>query len=133
MFVLFIKSVLTLKSIFFLFCQFVFIFKLCYSFYCNCMNRKIKLIGHFLRHNQFITIIMEWEINGKRTNRGRPHKSLFEEIFQLMNFTLYQKLKKTASDNYKRLQRLRFKNWDSLNRTIFVVWLKTYVFGRILR
>jgi len=45
------------------------------------MERKIKLIGHQLRHNKFITIIMEGKINGKRT-RERPRKSFFEEIFR---------------------------------------------------
>jgi len=35
------------------------------------MKIKIKLIGHLLRHNVFITNIMEGTINGKRT-RGRP-------------------------------------------------------------
>jgi len=31
------------------------------------MKRKVKLIGHLIRHNEFITIIMEGKIDGKRT------------------------------------------------------------------
>lgn len=66
------------------------------------IKRKIKLIGHPLKRNQFITIIMEGKINGKRT-RGRLGKFFFEEISKLIDFTSYQK--KTTSDTYKWLQR----------------------------
>jgi len=72
------------------------------------MKRKIKLIGQLLRHNVFITIIIEGKIAGKRT-RGRPCKT-FEEIFRRMGCTSYQSFK-MASDRYDWLQQqgLAFK------------------------
>lgn len=47
------------------------------------MKEKIKLIEeHLLRHNPFITVIMEGEINGKRLRI-----TFFEQIFpQRVNF-----------------------------------------------
>lgn len=65
----------------------------------------IKLIGHLLRHNVFITIIMVGKIEGKRT-RGRPRKSFFEEIFQRIGCTSYQNLKRMAYDRHDWLQQL---------------------------
>ncbi|KAF0748903.1 putative transposon-derived protein F52C9.6 [Aphis craccivora] len=38
------------------------------------MKRTIKLIGHLLINNEFITIIMEEKIKGKRS-RGKPRES----------------------------------------------------------
>jgi hypothetical protein len=67
------------------------------------MKRTIKLIGHLLRHNVFITIIMEGKIEGKRS-RGRPRKSFFEEIFRRMGCTSYQSLKRMAYDRHDWLQ-----------------------------
>jgi len=58
------------------------------------MKIKIKSIWHLLRHNEFITIIVEWIVNSKRT-RERRRKSFFEEIF---GFTSYQQLKRMACD-----------------------------------
>jgi hypothetical protein len=45
------------------------------------MKRKIKLVGHLLKYNEFITIIMEGKIDGKGT-RGRPRKFFLREIFR---------------------------------------------------
>jgi len=59
------------------------------------MKRKRNLIVHLLSHNQFIIIIMEKKINGKKT-RGRPRKSIFEEISR-------KHLKMTKSDKFERL------------------------------
>jgi hypothetical protein len=47
------------------------------------LKRTIELIGHLLRHNVFVIIIMEGKIEGRRS-RGRPCKSFFEEIFRRM-------------------------------------------------
>lgn len=57
----------------------------------ECNNeKKIKLIGHILRYNRFITaIVMKGKINGKRIRR-RPSKSFFEEIFQCICIIPYQ-------------------------------------------
>lgn len=45
------------------------------------IKRRIKLNEHLLKHNQFVTIVMERKISGKRT-RGRPCKYFFEEIIR---------------------------------------------------
>jgi hypothetical protein len=46
--------------------------------------RKVKFIGHLLRHNDFVTNIMEGRVLGKK-NRGRPRlsyiKNLMKELF----------------------------------------------------
>ena len=67
------------------------------------IKRTIKLIGHLLRHNVFITIFMEGKIEGKRYRR-RPRKSFFEEIFHRMGCTSYQNLKRMGSDRHDWLQ-----------------------------
>jgi len=71
------------------------------------MNKiiKIKPFGYLLRHNEFITIIMEGKINGKRI-KGRSRKSAFEVIFRWMGFTSYQQLKRMACDRHEWLKRL---------------------------
>lgn len=70
------------------------------------MKRTKKLIGHLLRNNVFITIIIEGKIEGKRS-RGRPRKSFFEEIFRRMRCTSYQSLKRMASNRHDWLQQQR--------------------------
>lgn len=61
------------------------------------MKEKIKLIEeHLLKHNRFITVIMEGKINGKR-----PRISFFEELFQRVGFISYQQFKKIASDRHE--------------------------------
>jgi hypothetical protein len=67
------------------------------------MKRTIKLIGHLLKNNEFITIIMEGEIEGKRS-REKSRKSFFEEIFKRMGCTSYQNLKRMGSDRHDWLQ-----------------------------
>jgi len=57
-----------------------------------------------LRHEFNNTIIIEGKINGKIT-RGRPHKSICEEITHSIGFTSYQHLKITANDRHEWLQR----------------------------
>lgn len=66
------------------------------------IKRKIKHIGHSLKRNQFIAIIMEGKINGKRTIK-RLHKLFFEEILKTNRFYLIPK--KITSDTHKCLQR----------------------------
>lgn len=67
------------------------------------MKSKMELIGHLIRHNEFITIIKEGKINGKRT-RERLRRSFFEEIFYRMDFASYQKLKRAACDRHEWLK-----------------------------
>jgi hypothetical protein len=68
------------------------------------MKRKIKLIEHLLRHNEFITIITDGKTNGKKT-LGRPHKSFFEKVLRRTSLTSHQTLRRTACDRYEWLQR----------------------------
>lgn len=42
-------------------------------------------LGYIFLCYEFITIVMEGRINGKRT-RGRPFKAFIEEIFYWMDF-----------------------------------------------
>ncbi|VVC46173.1 Hypothetical protein CINCED_3A005950 [Cinara cedri] len=70
------------------------------------LKRTLKLIGHLLINNEFITVIMEGKIKGKRS-RGRPRKSFFEEIFRQMGVTSYQNLNRTASDRHRFNANLR--------------------------
>lgn len=59
------------------------------------MKRKVKLVGHLLRHNEFITNIIEGRVLGRRP-RGRPWKSYFDDI---------QQLKRAATDRHDWLHR----------------------------
>ncbi|KAI5755057.1 hypothetical protein M8J77_013699 [Diaphorina citri] len=68
------------------------------------MKRKIKLVGHLLRHNDFITNILEGKVEGRRP-RGRPRKSYFEDIMKLMDCNSYSQLKRSALDRSDWLQR----------------------------
>lgn len=68
------------------------------------MKRKIKLIGHLLRHNTFITNIIEGKMEGRRP-RGRPRKMYFEDIFETMRCATYHQLKEAALDRHIWLQR----------------------------
>jgi hypothetical protein len=43
------------------------------------MKRKMKFIGHLLRHNYFFTSILEGTIIGKRPS-GKPRQSYFNNI-----------------------------------------------------
>jgi hypothetical protein len=55
--------------------------------------RKVKLIGHLLRHNGFITNIMEGRVLRKES-RGRPN--LMKELF----CNSYAEMKRLAQDIY---------------------------------
>lgn len=56
------------------------------------MKRKVKLIGYLLRHNDFITDILEGKIIIKQP-KERPRQSNFKDINQQMSFTSCQQLK----------------------------------------
>ena len=68
------------------------------------MRRKVKLVGHLLRHNNFITNIIEGKVAGRRP-RGRPRKSYLEDIYHLMGCTSYHQLKRAAMDRDEWLHR----------------------------
>lgn len=71
------------------------------------MKREMKLIGHLLKHNDFVTNILEGNIMGKRSRR-RPRQSFFNDIKQQMGFTPYQHLKNTARNREDCLLRQGF-------------------------
>jgi hypothetical protein len=74
------------------------------------MKRKVKLIGHLLKHNDSVTNILEGKIMGKP--RGRPRQLFFNDIKQRMGFTSYQHLKYTTRNREDWLLRqgLAFRN-----------------------
>lgn len=47
--------------------------------------RRIKLIGYFIKHNQFITNVFEGRISGKRV-RGHPRQLYFKDIYSTMKY-----------------------------------------------
>jgi hypothetical protein len=67
-------------------------------------SRKIELIGHLMRNNDFITNIFEGKFAGKKTRR-RPRKKYFEEIQESMNYKTFFELKNVALDREEWLQR----------------------------
>ncbi|KAI5734042.1 hypothetical protein M8J77_001775 [Diaphorina citri] len=67
-------------------------------------KRKIKLIGHIIRHNNFITNIFEGKIQGKKT-RGRPRKQYFKDIQESMRCTSFSELKSVANNRNEWLHR----------------------------
>ncbi|KAI5739387.1 hypothetical protein M8J77_018683 [Diaphorina citri] len=67
-------------------------------------KRKIKLIGHIIRHNNFITNIFEGKIQGKKT-RGRPRKQYFKDMQESMRCTSFSELKSVANNRNEWLHR----------------------------
>jgi len=59
------------------------------------MERKIKVIGHLLNHNDFFNNIFEGRTMGRRS-RGRPKANFFHDIKEKMGSTSYQQLKEAA-------------------------------------
>lgn len=60
-------------------------------------NRRIRLIGHILRHNSFITSIAEGCIEG-RTRRGRPRLSYMRQIMKDVGCPTYAEMKRKADE-----------------------------------
>jgi hypothetical protein len=60
-------------------------------------SRKIKLVGHLMRNNDFITNIFEGKVAGKMT-KGKPLKKYFEEIQKSMNCKKFHEMKNVALD-----------------------------------
>jgi hypothetical protein len=58
-------------------------------------SRSGKLIGHLLRHNSFITNIMEGRIN-EHNGRGRPRKTFIGEIIGMAGCSGYSQMKTLA-------------------------------------
>jgi hypothetical protein len=66
--------------------------------------RKVKLIGHFLRHNGFVTNIMECRVLGK-DSRGRPKLSYIKTLMKEFFCNSYAEMKTLAQNRHLWLQR----------------------------
>jgi hypothetical protein len=66
--------------------------------------RKVKLIGHLLRHNSFVTNIMEGRVLGKES-RGRPRISYITNLMKELFCNCYAEMKRLAQDRHLWLQR----------------------------
>ncbi|KAI5640823.1 hypothetical protein NE865_06931 [Phthorimaea operculella] len=69
-------------------------------------NRRGKMFGHLMRHDEFIKVIMEGKIEGKR-GRGRPRRSYSDQLKEKAGVTTYKDLKEVV---HKR------EDWRSLHR-----------------
>ncbi|KAI5727290.1 hypothetical protein M8J77_000272 [Diaphorina citri] len=67
-------------------------------------SRKIKLIGHIIRHNDFLSNIFEGKVEGKKP-RGRPRMRYFHDIQETMGCSSFESLKCAARDRNEWLQR----------------------------
>lgn len=67
-------------------------------------SRQIKLIGHTIRHNNFLCNIFEGRLEGRRC-RGRPRKCYFKDIMEIMKCKTYRELKYLAANRQEWLQR----------------------------
>lgn len=70
----------------------------------NIMKRKVKLIGHLIRHNQFIGNIFEGRLLGRRS-RGRPRTSYFRDLQNIMRVNTYGQMKTIAMNREEWLSR----------------------------
>ena len=66
-------------------------------------RKKLKLIGHILR-NYFLVNIFEGKILGKK-GRGRPRKTYFEDVRNLVGCKDYKEVKRIAGLREEWLQR----------------------------
>lgn len=67
-------------------------------------KRKIKFIGHVIRHNTFFVNILEGKVLGKK-GRGRPRTKYLEDIKKRIGCDNYMELKRTANDRREWLHR----------------------------
>lgn len=70
----------------------------------NIEKRKAKFVGHTLRHNEFLTTILEGKVLGKK-GRGRPRKAHLDSMIHGLQFKQYADLKRSASERQMWLQR----------------------------
>jgi hypothetical protein len=66
--------------------------------------RKVKLIGHLMRHNGFVTNIMEGRVLGKES-RGRPRLSYIKNLMKEPSCNSYAEMKRLEQDRHLWLQR----------------------------
>lgn len=58
-------------------------------------KRKVKFVGHILRHNSFLGNIMEEKILGQK-RIGQPRKKYLDDIKNIVGFETYEELKRAA-------------------------------------
>ncbi|KAG8228137.1 hypothetical protein J437_LFUL000139 [Ladona fulva] len=58
-------------------------------------KRRAKVIGHVLRHNQYLTNIIGGKVVGKKP-RGRRRASFFQNMEKEMDLTTYASLKEAS-------------------------------------
>jgi len=63
------------------------------------IERKIKFIGHIIRHNDFLNNIFEGRIMGRRP-RGRSRTNYFHDINEKMDCASYQQIKEAVKDRH---------------------------------
>ena len=61
------------------------------------LEKRVKFIAHILRHNQFVTNIIQGKVLAKR-GRGRPKKQYFECINHRRQICKYSDMKGAALD-----------------------------------
>lgn len=68
-------------------------------------EKRNELIGHILRHDGLLLLILECVIDGKN-HRGRPRLQYISQIMEDQGCNSYQELKRKASDReaWKLLQ-----------------------------
>jgi hypothetical protein len=66
--------------------------------------RKVKLFEHLLRHNGFVTNIMEDRVLGKKS-RERPRLSYIKNTTKELVCNSYAEMKRLAQDRHLWLQR----------------------------
>jgi hypothetical protein len=55
-------------------------------------NRRGKMLGHLLRHDEYIKIMVEGKVEGRR-KRGRPRRTYMDQIKEKVNVVSYQAVK----------------------------------------
>uniref|UniRef100_A0A2S2P7C6 Uncharacterized protein n=1 Tax=Schizaphis graminum TaxID=13262 RepID=A0A2S2P7C6_SCHGA len=67
------------------------------SMWKSIQKRRNELIGHILRHDGLLLLILEGVIDGKN-HRGRPRLQYVNQIMEDQECNSYQELKRKASD-----------------------------------
>lgn len=58
-------------------------------------NRRGKMLGHLIRHDSYIKVIIEGKIEGKR-KRGRPRRAYMDQIKEKISVSSYREVKEKA-------------------------------------
>lgn len=67
-------------------------------------RRKSKMIGHIMRHNQFLKNVFEGKVLGEKP-RGRPRTTYFNNIKEDMRIKSYEELKRMTMERGTWLNR----------------------------